>query len=214
MKLFKFITAIMMLLPILGCPTTSPHYLEQPKVIDTAGPFIHEKSGMTFPQTVNDFRRSSIRRYDAEGFDMSVGYDLFDSSRAIASTVYIYPAPQLVSIGSPVKVVASARANLCRGEFEGRKQEIVQAHPGAKLIGEKDVSLVQAGVIYTGKMATFEYEDIFINQRQTIEGRVYLFCYVSDKWVVKYRFSYPKRFDAENEIDGFLRSLSWTITNS
>jgi len=203
-----------MSLLLLGCPSMRPKYLSQPASVDATGSYTHAASGMVFPDALGDFRRTSISRYDAEGLDVSAGYDLFAPPRVIAATVYVYPAPPLVSIGSPPEVVATARANLCQREFESRKQEILQSHPGAKLIEERAVSVVRAGGTHSGRMAAFEYEDIFAHQRQPVAARVYLFCYVGGKWVVKYRFSYPKSFDASKDIEDFMRSLSWTLASS
>jgi hypothetical protein len=203
-----------MSLLLLGCPTMQPKYLSQPAAVEATGSYTHSASGMVFPDAVGDFRRTSIRRYDAEGLDVSARYDLVAPPRAVAATVYVYPAPPLVSIGSPQEVVATARANLCQREFETRKQEVLQSHAGAKLVEERAISLVQAGETRSGRMAAFEYEDVFAHQRQAVAARVYLFCYVGGKWVVKYRFSYPKSFDATKEIEEFMRSLSWTVASS
>ena len=214
MKLLKSIMAVVMFLMLSGCPKMNPRYLPQPKAVDAAGLYTHKQSGMVFPKTVDDFRRVSVLNYDTEGLHMSAGYDLFDPPRAIAATVYIYPAPRVLSFGSPAKVVASARATLCQSEFEGRKQEILQAHPGAKLIEERDVSLVQSGATYSGKMAAFEYDDVFAHKHQAVGGCFYLFCYVGEKWVVKYRFSHPKDFEATKDIEGFMRNLELTLSTS
>src|SRR5260370_37322414 len=79
------------------------------------------------------------------------GYNLLAPGRAVAATVYVYPAPSLISIGSPSDVVASARATLCKTEFERRKGELIGAHPGARQIGEKDAPLPQGGPPLPGK---------------------------------------------------------------
>jgi len=202
-----------MLLLLAGCPTMSQHYLAQPQAIKAEGSYIHRPSGMTFPQAVGDFHRSAMFDYDMEGFDVSAGYDLTDFSRAITATVYVYPAPSLISIGSPADVVASARATLTQGEFDKREREIFQAHPDAEKINESVVSLQQSGKSYSGKMASFEFEDFFGGQRLMLSSRLYLFCYVGDKWAIEYRFTYPKNSKMTNEIDVFMQDLQWTLEN-
>lgn len=213
MKLLKTITVVLISFLLTGCFTTSPSSVSPPDNTVVTGPYIHKASGMMFPQTVNDFQRSDIRRYDKEGFDESVGYDLYAPPRTITATVYVYPAPKVVSIGSPPNVIATAQDIAAKNHFEGCKQGILQLHPGAKLIEESDVSLVQAGKTQLGRMAIFQYEDVLANKRQLVEGRVYVFCYVSDNWTIKYRFSYPMGYDATKDIDDFMRSLSWTLTS-
>src|SRR5688572_5900640 len=105
-------TLALLLLPLsillIGCPAR-PQPLDQPHIILAEGAYVHEKSGMTFPIAVGDFQRGAVQRYDREGLDVSAGYNLFDSRRQIIATVYVYPAPSLLSIGSPPQTVDSAR---------------------------------------------------------------------------------------------------------
>lgn len=213
-KALRCVLIVLMSLPLLACPTMRPTYLAQPEVIKAEGLYIHTASGMAFPSKVGNFQRGAVRRYDAEGLDVSAGYDLITPSGAVAATVYVYPAPSLVSIGSPPEVVASARARLSQNEFETRKQEILHVHPGARLIQEREVSMPWGSMTYSGRMATFEFEDFFAGQRQVLRSHVYLFSYVGEKWTIKYRFTHPKSFDATKEIEGFMQSLSWTLISS
>lgn len=174
---------------------------------EAAGSYIHKPSSMVFPQTINDFKQADINFYDKERSDMSVGYNLFIPSRIVAATFYVFPAPQIVSIGSPPNVVDTAKEITANNQFENTKQSILQDHPRAKLLDENDTSLLQVGVNQLGKMATFEQEDIFANKRQLVQSQLYLFCYADSNWSIKYRFSYPKSFDATKEIEDFMRSL-------
>jgi uncharacterized protein YigA (DUF484 family) len=83
--------------------------------------------------------------------------------------------------------------------------------PGVILIQERKVSLQQGTATYLGRMATFEYEEVFTGQRQLLRSHLYLFCFVGDKWVIKYRFTHPRFFDATKELDEFMKNLSWTL---
>jgi len=213
MTLARWVLLLCMAASLLGCPAR-PRYLPQSEVIEATGAYTHADSGMTFPQMVADFRRSRVLRYDTQGLDVSAGYDLYDPPRLVAVTVYVYPAPSLVSIGSPPEVVALARARLAKGEFEARKREVLQAHPGARLVEETEVSLPQGVWTYSGRMATFEYEGVFAFQGQALRSQVYLFNYVGGKWAIKYRFTHPKRFDATKEIEAFMQNLQWTVASS
>jgi len=213
MKACKLILIALVSLPLLGCPM-KPKYLTQPEVIKAEGTYTHTSSGMTFPPRVGDFQRGTVLRYDTEGLDESVGYNLVVPFGAVASTVYVYPAPPLISIGSPPAVVATARAMLSQGEFEKRKKEILLSHPGARLIHEKSVSLPQGSVTYSGKMATLEFEDVLAGRRQALRSDLYLFCYVDGKWAIKYRFTYPRDLDVAKEIEAFMQNLRWTVGGS
>ena len=120
-----------------------------------------------------------------------------------------WPVLFLVSIGSPSEVVAGARAHLTEGEFERRKQEIQHAHPGATLIEQRATVRTESGRSYPGKLAIFEYEDVFAGSRISVRSHLCVFCYIGDKWAVAYRFTYPKTEDADREIQEFIKKWSW-----
>ena len=172
---------------------------------------MHEKSGMTFPIAVGDFQRGSLQRYDQEGLDVSAGYNLFDTKRQIIATVYVYPAPPLVSIGSPPQTVASARSFLAKNEFEARKREIAQPRPGARLIEDTEISIPVGGTVRVGRMATFEYEEQFAGKQQTLRSHLCMFNYVGGNWALKYRITYPKHLEATREIDAVLEGVPWNV---
>ena len=166
---------------------------------------------MSFPASVGEFRRVTLVRYDADELDVSAGYNWGSQATEIVATVYIYPAPSLISIGSPPDVVASARTTLCNGEFERRKKEIVASHPGAMLISEGDVPTPQPGPTIPGKIASYEYEDAFQGVRQRLHSELYVYCYVGGKWAFEYRFTSPKDFPARDAISNFMAGLTWTV---
>jgi hypothetical protein len=159
---------------------------------------------MTFPLAVEGFRRSIVQRYDQEGLDVSAGYDLYDPSHKVAATVYVYPAPSLVSVGSPPEVVETAHTRLAKNEFEARKQEILQSHPGSRLIEESDV-LISHGAAKVGKKATFEYNGLFASQHQNLKSHLYMFNF--GRWALKYRITYPQSFDATKDVEVLLKGV-------
>ena len=195
---------------LIGCPTR-PRPVDQPQVTSADGAYVHEKSGMTFPIAVGDFQRVMVQRYDQDGLDVSAGYNLFDSRRQIAATVYVYPAPSLVSIGSPSQTVTSARSFLAKNEFEARKREITQPRPGARLIEDTEISIPIGGTVRVGRMATFEYEEKFAGKQQALRSHLCMFNYVGGKWALKYRITYPKHLEATSEIDTVLQGVPWNV---
>ena len=195
---------------LAGCPAR-PRPLNQPQVIFTDGAYTHELSGMTFPLAVGDFRRNLVQRYDQDGLDLSAGYDLYLRQQKIAVTAYVYPAPPLVSIGSPSGTVASARTILAKREFEARKREVLQSRPGARLIEDTEISVPIGGTVRVGRMATFEYEDQFARQRQPLRSHLCIFNFVGGTWALKYRITYPASFGATREIDTILQGVPWNV---
>ncbi len=193
---------------LCGCPTVRTHYLAQPEQLAVNGPYVHAASRIAFPESVSGLQRGAVLRYDADGLDVSAAYNCLNALHPMVVTVYVYPAPSLVSIGSPPEVVAGAREHLTRNEFERRKQEILQAHPSARLIGQSDAKRAESDRSYPGKLAVFEYEDMFAGSRTQLRSVLYLFCYVGDKWTVKFRFTHPQAVDATKEIQEFIQSFS------
>ncbi|MCC6140819.1 MAG: hypothetical protein IT389_09430 [Nitrospira sp.] len=195
---------------LAACPTR-PRPLHQPQVIIAYGAYTHEKSGMTFPIAVGEFHRAGIQRYDQDGQDISVGYNLLDDRRQIIATVYVYPAPPLVSIGSPPETVASVRTHLSKQEFETRKREVLQPRPGARLIEDTDISIPVGGIVRTGRMATFEYDEHFLGKKQSLRSHLFLFNFVGGKWAIKFRISYPSHLEVTREIDSVLQGALWNV---
>jgi hypothetical protein len=204
-------------IPVIGCIclalvacSSAPRHLVKPETIPADGPYTHTPSGMSFPVTVADFRRVTLLRYDSKSQDVSAYYYLPSPSGGIAATVYVDPAPPLVPVGSAADLPA-ARAVSCESEVDRRKREIYNLHPSAQLLQERNVSLVQGGTPHRGKVAEFEYDDVFDGQRQAVHAEVYLFCYVGSRWALEYRFTTPKTFDADGRIAAFMKGLSWTV---
>jgi len=171
--------------------------------------YVHPASKITMPERVAGFQRDTILRYDVDGLDVSAGYNLVSASNQVAATVYVYPAPSLVSIGSPPDVVAGARSHLSEGEFERRKQEIQHVHSGALLIDQHDTVRIENGHSYAGKVAIYTFEDVFAGSRIPVRSQLYVFCYVGGKWAVEYRITYPKSEDADNEVQEFIQKWNW-----
>ncbi|HXI87413.1 MAG TPA: hypothetical protein VNH64_08140 [Parvularculaceae bacterium] len=169
---------------------------------------------MVFPEQVDDFHRVAIRRYDKDGLDISAGYNLMDPRTPVIATVYVYPAPPLVSIGSPAYVVASAREHLCSDEFARRKAEIVNAHPGARLLNEGDFTFPRDGESVAGKKATYEFDGLFDGIRLRVSSELYVFCYIANKWAIEYRFTSPSEAPSHGKIEMFMNDLPWTISAS
>lgn len=171
-------------------------------------------SGMRFPIRVGEFQRVTLLRYDFQERDVSAGYNLITPLCAIAATLYVYPAPSSVSTGSPPGTIPNTQARLLQNEFQTRKREISDSHPGARLIQEKEIRLLQGVKLYSGMVATFEFEDVFGGQTEVLSSDLYLFCYGQGEWIIKYRFTYPKNVNASKEIEDFMRNLKWTLKGS
>ena len=197
-----------------GCFPSSPQYLARPETISIAGTYVHQPSGFTLPVAAGEFVRASIYKYDAEGKNIGVAYNLTNASKPIAATVYIYPSPSITSIGSPASVIETAQTHLCNQEFGAQQQEIIAAHPNAKKVNS---GVATSGSSVSGihnLSAHFEYEEIFASIRQPLFSELELSCYINDKWNVKYRVTYPKSLAVEHEIQQLKQAIQITMYGS
>lgn len=192
-------------------PQYAPRAIQAP-----SGPYIHFGSGMVFPVEVGPFTRAGVTRYAENGSNESVGYNFTAGPGAeIAATFYVYPPPPLTSIGSPPEVIAEAQAYLCASDFGQARVEIERAHPRARLLSSGEAVLPNAGKTHHGYQAHYNFTSARFATRQAVPVRseLYVFC-ASERWLVKYRFTYPADYDASPRIAAFMRDLRWTIPSA
>jgi hypothetical protein len=171
---------------------------------------IQTASGMTFPLTVADFRRAEITRYDADGTDIGVSYNLGAPTPTVAATVFVYPSP-FSSLGSPPQLLADARNRLCDGELARRKTELIRANPGARLVREGPALPPGTSLHPPGRMAAYEVDEMYGGRRQTLSSLLYVYCHVGRNWALEYRFTSPKAAGADGAIWAFMTALRWTV---
>jgi hypothetical protein len=194
---------------LCGCANTQTRSSVIPRKIICQGAYVHAGSQIVMPEEVTGYRRVAVLRYDNDGLDISAGYDLVNSSNHVAATVYVYPGPSMIAIGSPLEVVTGTKAELTEQEFAKRKQEIAQAHPGARLMDQGDIQRTEKGQMYTGRFAEFQFDTEFAFSQTTVRSRLYVFCFVGGKWAVEYRFTYPKSENADEAIQKFIDNWHW-----
>lgn len=158
------------------------------------GMYVHAPSGFKFPEAVGTFARVGIDTYDDTGQDTSVGYN--NQSYLISATVYVYPAGELTSGGSPPN----------QAHFNAVKAAIEREHPQATaVVNDQRVTLGSA----VGVKATYRLDALFAGARRPLLSETYLFG--SGTWFVKYRFTYPEASheQASAQIREFMDSLRW-----
>jgi hypothetical protein len=183
------------------------------EVMHPGGSYTQAPTGMTYPETVDQFRRVNVIRYKPDGSDESAGYNDVTPMHEINMTVYVFPSPSIISIGSPQSVIEDTRQRLCRDQYETVQREIEGAHPDAVLVEKKDISLTQTGMTHTGHFASYDLTNAKFFGRADVPSRseAYLYCYVGGKWSVEYRIDHPRDFDAGVAIARFMQDLAWTI---
>ena len=164
---------------------------------------------MLFPENVGQFKRVQITQFSPAEKGVGIGYNLNNPVAPVVTTVYVYPAPRLISIGSPPDVVETGRAGLFQRHLEGIKQDIMRAHPDARLISDEDITLTEAGQTHKGRKVTFEFAYTFGQYSQDSISQLYLFQ--NGTWMIKYRVTFPRATSSkvEKAIAEFLNKLQW-----
>jgi hypothetical protein len=195
----------------LAITMTVPAFAEVTR-LNVQGPYVQAASGMTFPESVDDFRRVSVLQYKPDGSDMSAGYIRAQPNAEIVATAYSFPSPipSAAAAGQPVDQV---RNSICRGVAGGVVRDMRTANPTLKPLSADQPTLTQNGVAQNGYHAVYSMTaPIFMNrQQQAVKDEVYIFCYAGGKWTVEYRFTYPVATDAGQSIAQFMNDLKWTF---
>ncbi len=169
-----------------------------PPLIDTPADwndvYVHPYSGMKFPSMAGLFVRGPVRKYDPQGRDISVAYEIQHIGGNTEMTVFIFP---------------SAHDRNFPGHFEQACEAVLRFSRSSKLLIKKDVAIKQNGHVYRGKRATFSMQSVFSGQKIATLSLLYLFKY--GDWYIKYRVTYPQTGHDKimPEIERFMQELSW-----
>lgn len=79
------------------------------------------------------------------------------------------------------------------------------------MIEDTEISIPVGGTLRTGRMATFEYDEIFLGKNQALRSHLFIFNFVGGKWAIKFRISYPKHLEVTQEIDSILQGAPWNV---
>lgn len=196
MKHSIFLIAAFLLTACVTPPTYSP------QSVQVAGDYKQISSGITFPETVNDFTRVSITKFNEQGTDIGVGYNHFGNQ--IALTLFVYPAQEIMSFGSPKDVIESAEKQLFDNTYQRSKQGILYAHQNSELVGEERYTQEKYGQ-HAGMHATFKYSEQFAGKFQVVTSHLYLIQIQNELY--KYRVTYPVNSDGESDVSHFIESF-------
>lgn len=161
-----------------------------PTPIRAEGAYHHPGSHMVFPERVGPFQRVQITQFAPSEKNVGIGYNHYNARAPVSATVYVYPAPRVVSLGSPPGVAENAKAHLLQGHLEALKKEILGAHPDARLISDEAFALAASGGPHEGRRVRFEFACRFGSGPQDAISELYLFQ--DGNWLVKYRITFPK----------------------
>lgn len=161
----------------------------------------HIPSGMQFPSQVADFKRDQPRVYDAEGLNVSAGYN---SAEGVTITVYVYP---IEPYGGATPGQFSAKAH-----FNEARDQIAKVRSAMKTITEQDVPPPRGAVSGSGHFGRYEFLAPYGGRSQQLESLLYVYAPVGERWIVKYRMTYPKdSLEARSAVGRFVESFAWNL---
>ena len=201
-------TRPLLALLILAACQAVPTPLAEPLAVTAQGSYRHEGTRLVFPERLGAFERVAITAYDADARDVGVGYNALLGGAPVVVTVYAYPAPQIISIGSPPQVVESARQHLCDKVFEGEKAQILRDHPDAVQTDEGGTGRSVSQPDEASRTARFEHTARFPGGIAPVTGSLRLGCYLDGAWLVKTRVTTPRGREAEGAVDDLLADLA------
>lgn len=186
-RILQAIAGVLMILLPGGCATTGSGVGEKSIVT-------HDGTQFQFPKRVGNFERVDVKKYDAAGTDMGVGYN--DVQNGVAVTVYVYP-------------VRANAGNSVVEHFKVCKNDVMMAHGGTKPVAENSIQVAPGGKPQEGRWASFAYKQEFAHRDQLVASELYLFQ--KGPWFIKYRATYPMTAKATGEqaVEGFIGELRW-----
>jgi hypothetical protein len=186
--------------PILLTLTACPHFITPlPAPIEVSGTYRHPASGLEFPESVGDYHRAQMTRFDREGLDVGIGYNHEEPDALVAFTVYVR---------RPIVLDDGRVATLDR-QFDVERDVIHEHHPGATEATHREVKITDGNRTLPGHAAEFHYVDDFSYAKREVVSFLYLFD--RDGWIVKYRITFAaiQRFSAEHFVEEFLKIAPW-----
>lgn len=150
----------------------------------------HAPSGIRFPAALAGFQRGEQKTYDDAGENQSFAYNRANMFERVLLTVYVYPAPSMVSIGSPDDVVQSARRDQLNREFESATALLQRNNSGAVLLSDHEGELPFCGEDLYGRAARYRTPNGWDQPGLNLISRIDL-CR-NGRWWIKLRATYPE----------------------
>lgn len=202
MKFSYVVLWVVIVSSIHGCKTV-PLQPFTPVTLNTPDTYRHLDTGLSFPERIGSFTRTTITKYDAEAKDIGGNYIWFSPTHSAVVTINIYPFPKNISIGSSPSTINAARELAWNNHYEEVKLEIFKVHPTAQIVKEETVRHKSS----TGKKVTFQFREVFVGKMQTVNSDFILFA--SENWFLKARISTsdPRSGVLAQEITFLLKSF-------
>lgn len=170
-----------------------------------------ELSSWDLPARVGGLARSE-QHLDLDAPELIGHYQSTDSRAAVVASIFVYPAPGVVSIGSSAEVRSASERVVTEQEFEASMATLEAAHEGAELVYVGSSTTRPGGAAADGYLATYTFREPFFGPPTELTSHLYIFRW--GDWTVKYRFTYPsaQEADASQRVESFLEGLAWPVS--
>ena len=170
----KLVAAVALAILTVGAPIGGP-LSAQTEIDQPSGDWTHQATGVSFPDTLGEFKRVKITEFSEDGRDSSVSYTGSDDNGTLTFTIYLYPR---------------IKGWNCVETFNDSAEAVAQ-YPGAQVIGlwlapspdgARGVAAMGARYLIPGGA-----------MRQDLSSALsdlYLYCPTGSEWLVKYRASW------------------------
>lgn len=152
------------------------------------GEIIHPDSGFHFPARIGSFARVAGHQYDAQGRDISVGYN---GDIPAVVTVYVFPAG-----GQDLQAA-----------LVDQSADVLTAYPDAQVVDRRTVQVTPGEI--SAESVSFAFSAMFHGRQQPVHSELVLAQH--GERFVKYRITYPVDLAdlAAEDSSKFLQHFSW-----
>jgi len=192
MKAVLGLGGLVLVVGLLGCPiyhiNTLPasKELDEPAAEPVSGSYQH-RSGVRFPEHIDQFARVSITRYDTASLNVGVGYNRVQADCPGVLTVNVSPAPRVTHLGGARDMVRGMEWGYLQHYFSATQAEIERHHPQSFIYSAEEVPPL-SGEWLPGMQATYGVGS------STSLARCYIFDHT---WFFKLRLTLPATCDAD-----------------
>ena len=140
--------ALCLFVTLSACVADEGSLIPPPAQETAPSDYVHEETGIVFPEVVGDFQRVDVTEFDDSRAGVSVGYDPSDPNDRIVLTMFVYPDADILSIGSVPDAVEQGLDALA---FDSAKAEISAVSPWLTFVQDDEV--VRSWRIHTSTRA-------------------------------------------------------------
>lgn len=178
-----------------GCVGFGPRQVPLPPSTDRThypAPIAHFGREDKFPLAVAGFRRGPAIAYAPGMVDYAIAYASTDPAVQSEVTLYFYP-----------------RMGDGAAQLRDEVQEVLQSHPGARLVDRRIRSLVREGAPYEAQVVDFQYDAVFHGRLQPVASRLVLVLRAQAAFKARSTAPLAEADAAAAALDRLLANVAW-----